>query len=39
MEPDLALRDYVFGRWFDANFRERPATVESVARFSEFMPG
>ena len=27
--------DYVFGRWFEANFGEQPATVRSVAHFSE----
>jgi DNA-binding transcriptional LysR family regulator len=27
--------DYVFGRWFDANFGEQPASLRSVAHFSE----
>ena len=27
--------DYVFGRWFEANFGEQPAIVRSVAHFSE----
>ncbi|HEX6048283.1 MAG TPA: LysR family transcriptional regulator [Gemmatimonadaceae bacterium] len=27
--------DYVFGRWFDANFGDQPATLQSVAHFSE----
>ena len=27
--------DYVFGRWFESNFAEQPATVRSVAHFSE----
>ena len=27
--------DYVFGRWFDANYGEQPAALESVAHFSE----
>ena len=27
--------DYVFGRWFEANFGEQPTTVRSVAHFSE----
>jgi hypothetical protein len=35
VQPDLALRDYVFGRWFEANFGEQRVTVQSVAHFSE----
>ncbi len=27
--------DYVFGRWFDATFADQPATLQSVAHFSE----
>lgn len=27
--------DYVFGRWFEANYGEQPASVNSVAHFSE----
>jgi DNA-binding transcriptional LysR family regulator len=27
--------EYVFGRWFDANFDDQPDTLRSVARFSE----
>jgi DNA-binding transcriptional LysR family regulator len=27
--------DYVFGRWFDANFGEQPTSLHSVAQFSE----
>lgn len=27
--------DYVFGRWFETNFGDPPATVRSVAHFSE----
>ena len=27
--------EYVFGRWFDANFGEPPSRITSVARFSE----
>jgi DNA-binding transcriptional LysR family regulator len=27
--------DYVFGRWFDASYGEQPASLESVAHFSE----
>jgi DNA-binding transcriptional LysR family regulator len=27
--------DYVFGRWFEANFGDQPASVRSVAHFSE----
>ena len=27
--------DYVFGRWFEANFGEQPSTIRSSAHFSE----